>query len=78
LQSSLLLNLTTALPVFIIRHADPIVDEPKVDASLSVVRCNEGIWEPQLQLELGIELHGQTSMHFSKKNFGLKVGRLQV
>jgi hypothetical protein len=68
-----MVNLNTNLSIFVISHTESIINEPKIAALLSVATHHEGQLKTQLDLDIGVELHGQTSLAFAKKSYGLKI-----
>ena len=59
-----------ALPVVRISTAGPIVDDPKVDGRMTIPRAGGG--GGRLSSRIGIEVRGQASQRFPKKQFSLE------
>lgn len=58
-----------ALPVVSIDTAGPVVDDPKVDGSIRIARGGRTVFSGRL----GIEVRGQASQRFPKKQFDLEL-----
>jgi hypothetical protein len=73
--------LSTRLPIVVIDADGPIVDEPKVGARMRVIhdgrgRVNRPTDRPRAyDGRIGIEVRGQSSQRFPKKQFGLETVR---
>lgn len=64
------------LPVIKIEtNSQPIVDEPKVKAKLSILPDSINGVEPQ-EFKIGIELRGHTAQQIMKKSFGFSIKQL--
>ena len=71
-------SFSTSLPLFIINSETAIVDEPKVTAQMRIINNGEGELnyetDPATDYEgyIGIEIRGQSSQRYPKKQYGLE------